>query len=289
MATSRTNRERGDIPAGPADLQPGRDSRGSRVGSPGGLAVSAAELATLESDEAAFDEPSRRAAERLARLAVDRDLHDRLAAGRFRGPEYRQFANELAAYGLAVVTAWLLSGEMFQQCAARNRGAGSRPSEWTDHDIGGLANDCVTAALTEFRNRALAGTGWKYSEDGASVKTYFITGCVYAFPNVYRTWKRDSLRWSLVHDLHEVFDDVTSESLGAPDVATTALHRVEAAEAFAGMSETEKLMMYYHLASYTNAEIAELLRMRGPRAVEGVLHRLRNKCNKRRVSGGGHQ
>jgi len=85
MATSRTNRERGDIPAGPADLQPGRDSRGSRVGSPGGLAVSAAELATLESDEAAFDEPSRRAAERLARLAVDRDLHDRLAAGRFRG------------------------------------------------------------------------------------------------------------------------------------------------------------------------------------------------------------
>lgn len=289
MATSRTNRSRGDTPAGPADLQPGRDSGGNRPAPAGGAAVSAAELAALESDEAAFDEPSRRAAERLGRLAVDRDLHDRLAAGGFRGLEYRQFANELAAYGLAVVTAWLLSGEMFQQCAARNRGVGSRPSKWTDHDIGGLANDCVTAALTEFRNRALAGAGWKYSEDGASVKTYFITGCIYAFTNIYRTWERDSLRWSLLHDLHEIFDDVTTESLGTPDVATTAVHRVEAAEAFADMSETEKKMVHYELVGYTNAEIAELLQMRSPRAVEGALYRLQQKATRRRMSGGDRQ
>jgi len=254
-----------------------------------GTLVSTADLVALESDETAFDERSRRAAERLDRLAVDRDLHDRLALDEFRGPEYRQFANELAAYGLAVVRAWLLSGEMFQRCAARHRSVGSRPTGWTDHDVGGLANDCVTAALTEFQNRALVGAGWEYSEDGASVKTYFITGCIYAFPNVYRAWERSSRRWHRVHDPRESFDDVTSESLGTQDVATTAVHRVEAAEAVAAMSETEQFIVYYELLGFTNAEIRELLQMKSARAVEGALYRLQQKATRRRTSRGGRQ
>jgi DNA-directed RNA polymerase specialized sigma24 family protein len=228
-----------------------------------------------------------KAREQLDRRAADRDLYNRLIAADFTGPEYRKFANELAAYGISVVTAWLLSGRMFELCAARDRAVGSRPQTWTEHDVAGLANDTVTAALINFQNRALAGTGWEYSEDSASFKTYFLTGCVLAFPNVYRRWKRAEQRWHSLHDLRKTLDDIPTDAVGTPDVATTALRRQEAADGYRNLSKKEQHIACYKLAGYSNAEIAELLGMAGPRAVEAALYRLRQQANKRREQEGG--
>jgi RNA polymerase sigma-70 factor (ECF subfamily) len=218
---------------------------------------------------------------------VDRDLHKRISAANFTGPEYDKLANELAAYGIAVVTAWLMSGEMFQLCATHHRAVGPRPITWTEHDVAGLTNETVTFALIEFRSRGLAGTGWEYSEDAASLKTYFVTGCVLAFPNVYRKWIRAEQNWHRLHDLRETFDDIPTESVGTPDVATSVLCRQEAAAGYASLSEKERLIVHYELAGYSNTEIAELLEMASPRAVEGARYRLHQKANKRRKQEGG--
>jgi DNA-directed RNA polymerase specialized sigma24 family protein len=253
------------------------------------VSIASTELAALESVETAFNPTSRRAADRLARLAVDRDLHDRLAAANFTGPEYQRLANELAAYGIVVVAAWMLSGEMFRLCAARHRAVGLRPQTWTEHDVAGLADDTVTAALIEFRRRAVAGAGWEYSESAASLKTYFITGCILAFPNAYRQWERAEQRWHRLHDLRETFDDITTEAVGIPDVGTTVAHRLDATAGYAGLSARERLIVLYELAGYSNVEIAELLDMASSRAAEGVLYRLQVKAKKQWDRGGANE
>lgn len=299
MGTKRAKPSGGDTPGGPprlvGDPPPHlllHDGSSPRLGRFIDASESVFKLVDPEQLKTALhasdlDAAYSRAREQLDRRTADRDLYDRLAAVAFAGPEYREFANELAAYGIAVVTAWLRYGQMFKLCAAHGRPVGPRPQTWTEHDISSLADETVTAALIDFRNRALAGDGWEYSEDAASLKTYFAAGCVLAFPNVYRKWERAEQRWRSLHDFRETFDDVLTEVVGTPDVATTALHRQEAADGFAGLSEKERLIAFYKLAGYSNAEVAELLDIAGPRAVEGALYRLRQKANKRREQEGG--
>lgn len=289
MGTSRARSGGGDTPAGPPRLLlgGGPDYRCVPFGSSMRIEASMGVEKLADPELAAFDAAYRETVDLLDRSAADRDLYDRLKAANFTGPEYDKFANELAAYAISVVTAWLVSGEMFKLCAIHHRAVGSRPSSWTQRDIDGLVDDTVTAALIEFRSRGLTGAGWEYSEDGASLTTYFLTGCVMAFPNVYRKWERVEERWHSVHDLRETFDDIPTEAVGTPDVATTVVQRQETAAGYANLSEKERLIVGYELAGYTNAEIAELLDMASPRAVEGALYRLRRKANKRREQEGG--
>ncbi len=49
-------------------------------------------------------------AERVDRLAADYDLVTTLALRRFEGAEYDYFANELAKYGMAVISGWMRRG-----------------------------------------------------------------------------------------------------------------------------------------------------------------------------------
>jgi hypothetical protein len=126
-------------------------------------------------------------------LSADAALVDELRRAGFSGPVYELFENHLAAHGLAVVRAWLISGEMFRRCAARGQMVGRRPYDWTEHDISSLANETVTRALVAFREKGLRAGGWR-ADGGAALTTYFVRGCVYAFPNVYRRWRRDQDR-----------------------------------------------------------------------------------------------
>src|SRR5262249_55469624 len=55
----------------------------------------------------------------LLQLAADAALLRRLAEAGFAGPEYQLFERELAAYGIAVCEAWLVTGLMFRRCAEK--------------------------------------------------------------------------------------------------------------------------------------------------------------------------
>lgn len=142
---------------------------------------------------------ARRAAESLARRGKDLDKLNSLALQGFAGPKYEIFAGELAAYGYPVLLAWLRRGVIFKYCAEKGR-----PLNPTDTDREVLAEsfeerlqlalETVAEALTFFRRYVLLGRRWSF-DGGASLTTYFVGSCLFAFPNVFRRWQGEQRRW----------------------------------------------------------------------------------------------
>ena len=172
-----------------------------------------AELSPRERDQA------RRAAENLARRGKDLEKLNSLALQGFTGPDYEIFASELAAYGYPVLLAWLRRGLIFKYCADKGRPV--KPTD-ADHDVltGSfeerlqLALETVAEALTFFRYHVLQGQRWTY-DGGASLTTYFIGSCLFAFPNVFRRWQGEQRRWR---------QGTAIEMLNCPDGRTLADH-----------------------------------------------------------------
>jgi len=238
-----------------------------------GSVVTEAALTEAEEDEAT---PSCAAAD-LARRVADRELREELAKNNFTGHRYDEFADALVCYALEVVTAWLVTGEMFRECAKRGYRIGGRPQGWTEHDITGLTGETVTTALIEFRDKGLRGGGWRF-DGGASIKTYFITACVYKFVNIYREWRSQQERWS--RDLLFAPSDVeVVDAVGRVDVMTSALDKIEADLAYRNLTDRQKSMVILDSLGYTHDEIAELLGEANARVVEGVLYRIRQAAN----------
>lgn len=228
-------------------------------------------------DEAEQHEAVRHAAENLARRAADGRLRAELARNDFSGPGYTYFAEELAAYGFAVCRAWLVTGEMFVQCGRRGYAIGSGPERWGEHDVDGLVGETVTQALRQFRAKGLRGGGWR-EDGGASLKTYFITGCVYAFLNAYRAWRTERERWSS-ESTFEPADVELFDHPGDHDVASHALTRIEAAEACSTKSHYQQQLLTLRGLGYSHTEIAELLD-RAPSAIERAFHRMRRAAER---------
>jgi hypothetical protein len=70
----------------------------------------------------------------LPQWTADAALYRRLASVGFAGPDYRVFNEGLAAYGIAVCEAWLVTGLMFQRCARQGRPIGDPPTDWSADD-----------------------------------------------------------------------------------------------------------------------------------------------------------
>jgi DNA-directed RNA polymerase specialized sigma24 family protein len=152
-----------------------------------------AELTRRDRDQA------RRAAENLARRGKDLEKLNDLALQDYTGPEYEIFAGELAAYAYPVLLAWLRRAVIFKYCADKGRTV--RPTDADRDVLAGsfeerlqLALETVAEALTFFRSYVLRGRHWSY-DGGASVTTYFIGSCLFAFPNVFRRWQSEQRRW----------------------------------------------------------------------------------------------
>lgn len=263
-------------PAREAPVQP-EDSpaeRGPDQPAPidGAAPESVVSVAGVDLDEVEQDDDVRRAAENVRRRAADRRLRDELARDDFSGPGYQLFAEELGAYGLAVCRAWLLTGEMFVQCARRGYRIGSKPHYWDEHDIEGLASLTVAQALQEFRSKGLRAGRWR-EDGGASLKTYFVTACVYAFLNAYRSWRHEQDRWGKELTFEPADVDLFDKA-GHHDVASQALTKIEAAEARDDRSHYQQQLLTLRGLDYTHAEIAELVG-RTTSAVERAFGRMR--------------
>jgi len=207
---------------------------------------------------------------RSAHQAADRQLYDRLAARGFAGPEYAMFAGELAAYGIGICSAWLVTGLMFAHCARRGRPLPPPPGRWSSEDRSELVLETVAVALKHFREYALVRSGWT-ADGGASLKTYFIGSCVLSFPNVYRRWRREDERWSRVE-----LDDETVAGLPCtvPDPADVAVANVELRNGLRELDPRTAAALALTAEGYSHEEIAEVLGI-SIRAVEGLLYRHR--------------
>ncbi len=149
-------------------------------------------LLQLQVEAAALAEfANSKEAQRLARLANDRDLVYELSLRRYEGPSWRKFANGLAAYGFQVIRAWLSTGRLFMECKRKGLGLPVPVQHRTRADILELTGETVAISLATFREKVLIPGRWDPTR-GASLMTFFIGQCVYQFPNVYRRWVRET-------------------------------------------------------------------------------------------------
>ena len=227
--------------------------------------VSAAALDEVEVD----DEQARLAAEYLERRQADLELRNDLALAGFRGPGWDRYAWELARYGYAVMMAWLKTGEMFSQCKAKGCSLGSPPLEWAMDDRAGLATETVALAVNSFRQQALIEGKWTH-HGGATLKTYFIGACVFAFPNLYRKWVSD--RAALQH-LASLEHDTVDRSSPPQDPGDMVVTRLYIREGFNNIPDdrTKRAVLLQEMG-YTYTEIGEILRI-SSRAVDGLIRR----------------
>ena len=127
----------------------------------------------------------------LSRLVGDRDLVEELRGQRFAGPTWERAAEELARYGVAVLTAWMLKGLIYDKCAAKGRSIRRAPEGALDYgEASCIAGEVVTVALHHFRDEVLLPGKWDPTR-GASLTTYFTGQCILRFPNIWRAWLPD--------------------------------------------------------------------------------------------------
>lgn len=208
------------------------------------------------------------------RKEADRQLYEKLAETRFGGPSWDLFATELARYAHGILMAWLVTGELFQQCRNKGRSLGLPPDDWTGEDRAELANETVARALISFRDNALIGGGWRH-EGGASLTTYFIGACIYEFPNVFRRWQSEQNSWRRCDQV-----ELTPEPALAPvsdDPCAIAMQRLWIGDLLEAIPNpaTRKAIVLQGL-KYTYDEIAELLGLT-PGAVAQLLCRERRR------------
>ena len=103
-------------------------------------------------------------AERLDRLAADFDLVTTLSLAGFEGGDWDYFEQELAKYGIAVMSGGLRSGLIFSRYAAR--GFGGLPEMTRDFEpdeVEELTYETVSKALFHFRRDVLMKHAWDAS------------------------------------------------------------------------------------------------------------------------------
>ncbi|MFK0287981.1 hypothetical protein ACIQVL_46995 [Streptomyces sp. NPDC090499] len=128
---------------------------------------------------------------RAARRAQDAQVVEILRGQNFAGPLLDRFAGQLMEYAWPVLLDWTYTGEIFRKA----RRAGCPVPEpliipnWNQDDRYEVVADSVLGGLDTFRNNALAGGRWSPAK-GASLKTYYVGSCVFAFRKVYEAWSR---------------------------------------------------------------------------------------------------
>jgi DNA-directed RNA polymerase specialized sigma24 family protein len=242
------------------------------------------ELRLVEAPGGGPDEPSTAGGSGDPHVA-DALLLDRLIASGLRGAEYNAFILELTKYGLAVMTAWTMDGTAFTRAwklgrpvAAANRPAPGRTSR---DDAVAIADLTVTLGLQLFDKAVLRQRTWQ-PERGASIKTFFIGGCLLKLSNACRTWRADT----------PVYEFPTGEALPIPeqrqpsDPQDIVVVQAMIDEAIGPEPERVKRMLVMARDGYTHREIAEALcDGTTERGVEGELHRARRRA-RLRLQGG---
>lgn len=202
----------------------------------------------------------------------DSELYALLVASEFSGPVYDRVMTTLVAYAYQVVRAWLANGEIFRRCAEmRVRGLSGHEgwTAWSAEDVEDLLQETVSGGSSQFRATGLSGKGWR--PGGASLTTYFVNACLFAFPQAYRSHRRQQDKQAnALAGSRRAYD-----RYDVPDVADLADLRSTAEEALNDITDPRlRMVLRLHAEGYSYAEISALLADdTSPRAVEAMLYR----------------
>lgn len=198
-----------------------------------------------------------REAESVDRLAADVELINLLMWAQYAGADWLKFREVLARYGVAVLHKWILSGQIFRECATKGFGAVRRRRRVDEDEALGIAGETVAHAIRFFRERVLIPGVWNPAK-GASVRTYFVGACVLHFPNIYgRVRGGERLEPRLVPDSEEGVPVASLEDarpFSRPD------HRAELLRHFDDLPDEEtKIMVRGRVEGYSDEEIGRTL------------------------------
>ncbi len=208
----------------------------------------------------------REEAARIDRLAGDRNLIGELRRHGFNGPEYQRAAEELVRYGMSVVTAWSVTGTIFEKCAKIGRPVQRPPTGALDSvEAESLAGEVITVALTYFRDEVLVPGLWDPAR-GASLTTYFVGQCIRQFPNIYRSWLAQVPEYELNRD--GLLDIKRPSDYGLEDVVLDQRTQIEALRLV--RNDDARRAMVLWAWGYTYGEIAERLQ-KTEKAVERMV------------------
>ncbi|MFJ5879168.1 RNA polymerase sigma factor [Streptomyces sp. NPDC093088] len=201
----------------------------------------------------------------------------------FEGPEFDAFADRLIGHGQRVVQAWISNRKIFSECARRGIRLGDPPSDWSEDERDDIVQDTILRAFNRFKRKALHARNWT-PEGGASLKTYFIGTCVYAFADEYRSWldRRNARRMEIRNLALQLGGSAPVPAHHR--VGAVAVDRAAARAALKALHDRDpRLAKIIALESegYSHDEIATLLDDgTSPRAVEGALYRHRCRIEK---------
>lgn len=213
----------------------------------------------------------------LRRLEADRSIVDELRAAGFQGIHYDYFATELTKYALAVMTAWIVTAQIFPKMRARGMGGLPEPlgHELRNQDEAeSLAGETIAESLRNFRQYVLIPGRWN-PERGASIRTYFIGQCLLRFANIYRAWHRNTYERAEWGYRDEVGEADAGSSAG--DVERDAIANLRSTEFLSRVKQPRTREIFVRSAAgWTHEEIAELLGIT-PKAVEMSIRNERNR------------
>ncbi len=142
-----------------------------------------------------------------------------------------------------------------------------------------MVTDAVAAGFVILRDRGIRNGGWDPSR-GADLKTYFVTGCLLALPNLVRVWRR------------ELAARVPSYPYDPADLAVLAALDDDAAGGWIAAEELDALIDRLpegiadvaRRVAVEGVTWAQACRAEGmnPRVVEGRMRRYRTKHQPRR-------
>lgn len=224
---------------------------------------------TVESDP----EQEREAA---AQREADKLLFDALRAEECAGPVWVRAQAQLIKKVYPKILTWIESRQIFGEVEKRiHTRLPGPPPWWQEHDRESLADDTVSGAIIKFRNDAILSGRWS-PEGGASLETYFVTGCVYEFIKVYKSWLTTASRNAEL-TVTTPPDGMIDIQYGCADPEQIICQQESDREFWSQFSdERQRYVAYYKTHGYTTAEIAELMKTT-PKAVESLWTRARKR------------
>ncbi|WIX85515.1 hypothetical protein [Amycolatopsis sp. DG1A-15b] len=223
-------------------------------------------------------------------LVHDIALLDALKQEGFEGMIWSELSDRLARYGLSVINAWLVSGEIYARATGKNRPAKPPQPPFTRDERNALSIDTVADGVELFREQGVKANNWD-PRKGARLSTYFIGSCVLCFTNLCR--KQVTLRSRTDLDLF-VSDDQEWEA-ASPSAERVALGRIGLGTVLKGDTvprDVVDLVMTYSVLGYKSREISELISTETttytPSAVRLMISQYRKQMTKEERGGGRH-
>ncbi|WP_431956937.1 RNA polymerase sigma factor [Nocardia lijiangensis] len=213
-------------------------------------------------------------------------MFELLHAHGVQGPVWETVIVAMSEYATRVLDPWIRTGEIYNKLVDKVIGvkasAVEREALTVDRDYRqDIIARTVVGALTKFQAAMRAGRGWNPCQ-GAKLRTYFITACLYEFPRIFE----EDLRWRRTNQPVPVeYDDINEllEAHGprmfrsAADPVAAVTDRLMIEDYLATLTGPDRIIVLAVAEGYTHAEIAHLFPSLAltPKAVERRLHRVR--------------